>query len=148
MSSPIVLTEEDIAALEALQATATGEELMRVRVVMLTAKGWASGRIAEALGMARGSVKNLRTRFRQGGVAGLRSRPHPGREPKLANAVAPIVDEILSERPIKAWSAPRLCEEVARRGGPAISMGWMLETLKKRVPRHLKWKQVYRACRR
>src|SRR4051794_6660084 len=55
--------------------------------------------------------------------AGLRRRQRPGQQAKLGPHAGAIAAAILNDdaRHDGDWTLPRLCAEVARRGGPAIS---------------------------
>lgn len=55
----------------------------RIRAWELHAAGWNQTNIAQALGVAQGTVSQWLKRARQGGMEALRRRPAPGPTPKL-----------------------------------------------------------------
>jgi transposase len=80
------------------------------------------------------TVRNWRGYFAHGGVAGLRRRPRPGQQAKIGPHAGAIAAAILTEdtRHDGGWTLPRLCAEIARRGGPAISPRWLSHQLRQR----------------
>lgn len=58
-------------------------EARRLRAFDLHQKGWTGSAIAEALGVSEGAVSHWLKAAREGGREALRSRPIPGRPPKL-----------------------------------------------------------------
>jgi len=77
-------------------------------------------------------VRNWRGYFAHGGVAGLRRRQRPGQQAKIGPHAGAIAAAILNEdtRHDGGWTLPRLCAEIARRGGPAISPRWLSHQLR------------------
>jgi transposase len=67
-------------------------------------------------------------------VAGLRQRPRPGQQAKIGPHAGAIAAAILEEdtRHDGGWTLPRLCAEIAHRGGPAISPRWLSHQLRQR----------------
>lgn len=128
------VTPEVQQGLEELSRSREREEADRARAVLWSAQGWKSPRIAEVLGVTAAQVRIWRTRFRTGGVAGLRSKPHPGRPPKKAEAALPIVAQVLAEPTPEAvvWTYGRLSEEVRRRIGVSISSTWLGPAMRKK----------------
>ena len=80
------------------------------------------------------TVRNWRGYFAHGGVAGLRRRPRPGQQAKIGPHAGAIAAAILDEDTHHdgGWTLPRLCAEIARRGGPAISPRWLSHQLRQR----------------
>jgi transposase len=80
------------------------------------------------------TVRNWRGYFAHGGVAGLRRRPRPGQQAKIGPPAGAIAAAILTEdtRHDGGWTLGRLCAEIARRGGPAISPRWLSYQLRQR----------------
>ena len=66
--------------------------------------------------------------------AGLRRRPRPGQQAKIGPQAGAIAAAILTDdvRHDGGWTLPRLCAEIARRGGPAISPRWLAHQLRQR----------------
>jgi transposase len=57
----------------------------RLRAWELKRQGWKQKDIARALGVSEGAVSQWCKRAREGGVAALRRRPHPGPRPRLTD---------------------------------------------------------------
>ena len=78
--------------------------IIRVDIVMRAARGQTNYMIAKQLGISRNTVKLWRYRFAREGMAGLITRPIPGRPPKrraqaspmAQGAPAPLVQELQS----------------------------------------------------
>jgi transposase len=122
------------AALRALSKSEQRGEADRARAILLTLEGRDAGEIAAVLGVHISTVRNWRGYFVHGGVAGLRRRPRLGQQAKIGPHAAAIAAAILDEdtRHDGGWTLPRLCAEIARRGGPAISPRWLSHQLRKR----------------
>jgi transposase len=129
------------AALRALSKSEDRGEADRARAILLTLEGRKAEEIAAVLGVhistvrnRRGTVRNWRGYFAHGRVAGLRRRPKPGQQAKIGPHAAAIAAMILDDdtRHDGGWTLPRLCAEIARRGGPAISPCWLAHQLRQR----------------
>src|SRR3954452_18905727 len=101
---------------------------------LLTLEGRKAEEIAAVLGMHISTVRNWRGYFAHGGMAGLRRRPRPGQQAKIGPHAGAIAAAILNEdtRHDGGWTLARLCAEIARRGGPAISARWLSHQLRQR----------------
>src|SRR3954465_4849008 len=99
---------------------------------LLMLEGRKAEEIAAVLGVHVSTVRNWRGYFAHGGVAGLRRRPRPGQQAKIGPHAGAIAAAILTEdaRHDGGWTLPRLCAEIARRGGPAISPRWLAHQLR------------------
>ena len=122
------------AALRALSKSEQREEADRARAILLTLEGRRAAEIAAVLGVHVSTVRNWRGYFVHGGVAGLRRRPRPGQQAKIGPHAGAIAAAILDDdtRHDSGWTLPRLCAEIARRGGPAISPRWLSHQLRQR----------------
>ena len=120
------------ATLRALSKSEHRGEADRARAILLTLEGRRAGEIAAVLGVHISTVRNWRGYFAHGGVAGLRRRPRPGQQAKIGPHAGAIAAAILDEdtRHDGGWTLPRLCAEIARRGGPAISPRWLSHQLR------------------
>src|ERR671916_363627 len=100
----------------------------------LMLEGRRAAEIAAVLGVHISTVRNWRGYFAHGGVAGLRQRPRPGQQAKIGPHAGAIAAAILDEdtRHDGGWTLGRLCAEIARRGGPAISARWLSHQLRQR----------------
>ena len=122
------------AALHGLSKSEHRGEADRARAILLTLEGRKAEEIAAVLGVHTSTVRNCRGYFAHGGVAGLRRRPRPGQQAKIGPHAGAIAAAILTEdtRHDSGWTLPRLCAEIARRGGPAISPRWLSHQLRQR----------------
>src|SRR3954466_7471934 len=122
------------AALRALSKSEQRGEADRARAILLTLEGRRAGEIASVLGVHISTVRNWRGYFAHGGMAGLRRRPRLGQQAKIGPHAGAIAAAILNEdgRHDGGWTLPRLCAEIARRGGPAISPRWLSHQLRQR----------------
>ena len=109
-------------------------EADRARAILLTLEGRRAEEIAAVLGVHISTVRNWRGYFAHGGVAGLRRRQRPGQQAKIGPPAGAIAAAILNEdvRHDGGWTLGRLCAEIARRGGPAISPRWLSHQLRQR----------------
>jgi transposase len=122
------------AALRDLSKSEQRGEADRARAILLTLEGRHAGEIAAVLGVHVSTVRNWRGYFAHGGVAGLRRRPRPGQQAVIGPHAGAIAASILNDdvRHDGGWTLPRLCAEIARRGGPAISPRWLSHQLRQR----------------
>ena len=122
------------AALRALSKSEHRGEADRARAILLTLQGRRAGEIAAVLGVHISTVRNWRGYFAHSGVAGLRQRPRLGGQSVVGLHAGAIAATILTEdtRHDGGWTLPRLCAEIARRGGPAISPRWLSHQLRQR----------------
>src|SRR3954470_20927518 len=122
------------AVLRALSKSEHRGEADRARAILLTLEGRKAAAIAAVLGVHISTVRNWRGYFAHGGVAGLRRRQRPGQQAKIGPHAGAIAAAILTEdgRHDGGWTLPRLCTEIARRGGPAISPRWLAHQLRQR----------------
>ena len=132
--SPVTVDEEQRSALIALSRSRDRGEADRARAILLTLEGRQAGEIAAVLGVHVSTVRNWRGYFAHGGVAGLRRRQRPGQQAVIGPHAGAIAAAILNEDPRHdgGWTLPRLCAEIARRGGPAISPRWLSHQLRQR----------------
>src|SRR5215213_11232927 len=122
------------AALRALSKSEQRGEADRARAILLTLEGRRAEEIAAVLGVHVSTVRNWRGYFTHGGVAGLRQRPRPGGQSVVGLHAGAIAAAIVTDdtRHDGGWTLPRLCAEIARRGGPAISPRWLSHQLRQR----------------
>ena len=119
------------AVLRALSKSEHRGEADRARAILLTLEGRKAEEIAAVLGVHVSTVRNWRGYFAHGGAAGLRRRHRPGRQAMTGPHAGAIAAAILNEdtRHDGGWTLVRLCAEIARRGGPAISPRWLSHQL-------------------
>src|SRR3954464_1504060 len=121
------------AMLRALSKSEQRGEADRARAILLTLEGRRAEEIAAVLGVHISTVRNWRGYFAHGGVGGVRRRPRPGQQAKIGPHAAAIAATILTEdtRHDSGWTLPRLCAEIARRGGATISPRGLSPPLRK-----------------
>lgn len=74
--------------------TAPARDVLRARIILCRADGFAKEKTAVQLGVSEVTVQTWTDRFRKEGLCGLRDRPGRGRKPSIPAAVAKrIVDE-------------------------------------------------------
>ncbi len=106
---------------------------LRARIVLLAADGFQNKQIAEQLGVSRQLVARWRTRFLEGGIAGIeKDAPRPGRKPAIsARKVQQIIHKTTRETPRNAthWSRRTMAAEA---GVSASTVGriWRAHGLK------------------
>jgi transposase len=85
----ITLRASERRLLKTLQRRGTAEhrQVLRARIVLLAAAGWANAAIARKLGLVPNTVGKWRKRFYQEGLDGLRDRKRPGRPRRFPAAV-------------------------------------------------------------
>jgi transposase len=125
---PVVLDDEDRAALEALVArpSAPHRDVVRARIVLLAADGVPDSEIMAATGMSSSTVTKWKARYRQLGFAGLTDAPRSGRPRTISDdLVRQVVDLTLQTAPKGAthWSTRRLAQKVGL-GQSTISRIW------------------------
>jgi transposase len=132
--SKLIADTAERAALRNLSRSEHRSEADRARAILLTLKGQRAEEIAATLGVHISTVHNWRGYFAHGGVAGLRRRTAPGRQATIGPHAGAIAAAILNEdmRHDGGWTLGRLCAEIARRGGPAISPRWLSHQLRQR----------------
>src|ERR671916_1558303 len=132
--STLMANAAEQATLRALSKSEHRGEADRARAILLTLEGRRAEEIAAILGLHISTVRNWRGYFAHGGVAGLRRRQRPGQQAKIGPPAGAIAAAILNEdvRHDGGWTLGRLCAEIARRGGPAISPRWLSHQLRQR----------------
>ena len=110
------VSKEDRVELEAWLRSQTIERslAMRARIVLGSAQGESIRALAERLGTSQLTVCRWRKRYRQLGIAGLRTKPRSGRRRRITRAQERSVVAATMRPPTAAthWSARRLAKEV------------------------------------
>jgi transposase len=120
------LSAEQRRALAVLRRRAVGRVAMRAQMVLLRAKGYSAGQIAEMFDLGEDRVRHWLRRYEREGPAGLADRPRPGRPPKDRLA-RQIVDAQASNPPGSSglvqgfWTAGLLAAFLASRFGLTLS---------------------------
>lgn len=96
-------------------------EKRRLRAISLLESGKTYREAAHIVGASLSSIVVWTQAYRQEGVAGLQSKPTPGRPPALAEREKVKLEKILLKGPLKAgystdlWTLKRIAEVIARR---------------------------------
>src|SRR3954465_12697556 len=98
-------------------------EADRAQALLLTLEGRRAEDIAATLGVHVSTVRNWRGYVAPGGVAGGGGGPGAGRQAAIGPHAGAIAAAILTDdvRHDGGWTLGRLCAEISRRGGPAVS---------------------------
>ena len=132
--SPVVVDDEQRAALTELSQSRDRAEADRARAVLLTASGWTSARCAEAFGVRQDTVRLWRGTFMRDGVEALRTRFAPGPAPTRGEAALAVAEQILAE-PVanrQNWTLARLSVEIEKRAGVRLSPAHLSIVLRQR----------------
>jgi len=132
--SPVLATQEQIAALESKAVGSDRAEADRSRAILLTLRGWTSPRIAEAFGVRQDTVRLWRSEFMDSGVEALETRPLPGPTPVKTQAALRVAEPRLSAPVTNRvnWTLARLADEIAAREGVTISRSQLSKALRKK----------------
>lgn len=132
--SRLAVTAEQRAALERLAQSSDREEADWARGILLSASGWTSPKIGEALRVREDTVRNWRSAFTRQGVAAIVRHAAPGRAPVKAQAALAVAGEVLSAPVANRtnWTLPRLADEIERRSGHRISRSRLSVVLRKK----------------
>ena len=108
-------------------------EHRRLLAVQRVLEGYSTQEVAEFLGVDPRSVRRWVAAYRQEGGQGLRSRPTPGRPPKLTITQEKIVRRWLADKPTEhgfatdRWTGPRLATLIRQECGIQLHP-WYLST--------------------
>ena len=111
-ATPIVLTEQERSALEAMMRSAKTEHVIveRARMVLLAAEGRSTRSIAAELGTWPGRVSRWRRRFARERLGGLHDLPRPGPAPHYTVDTGKPILALLDQAPPAGdgrWTARR-----------------------------------------
>jgi transposase len=132
MGAAVAVTRSELTPAQLRSAACASEEPAQVRrllAIALVLEGMPRQQAAEQCGMDRQTLRDWVHRYNEGGVAGLRSRPCPGRVPLLtpeqkAELRALVVAGPDPERDkVVRWRCVDLRAEVARRFGVEVREG-------------------------
>jgi transposase len=109
-------------------STSDAREFRNALIILKSAAGDSKAIIANELGCSEGTVHNLRKRFREKGVAGLRRESPPGRTSRADEAFRATLEEVLLTPPqdlgygFSVWSAERLGAHLQQTTGTQFSI--------------------------
>jgi transposase len=116
-ATPIILTTEERAELDALARSTKSEYRLRqrARIVLLAAEGMASRAIGRAVGCTTGTASKWRVRYARRRLAGLDEAGNRGAEPKYTAVTKQRILALL-DRPVPEgfarWTGPLLAAEL------------------------------------
>ena len=116
-ATPIVLSADERAALEAWARAPTTEQRLveRAKIVLAAAAGMASRAIAREVGCARGVVSKWRVRFASDRVAGLGDAPRSGKPRTYREDTDRRILAVLDRPPpvgFARWTAPLIAHDL------------------------------------
>jgi putative transposase len=122
------LTDAQWEALDKLRFSTTDAEVFRNgTVILMTSVGRSKQSIAGDLGCSPGTVDNVRKRYRERGLAGLKRRKPPGAKPRATAEYRATLRQAVQTPPqtlgfgFSVWSAARLAAYLQRQTGVALT---------------------------
>jgi transposase len=103
----------------------------RMQAVAGALEGLSRAEAARLAGMERQALRDAVVRYNAEGVAGLYSRPGPGRRARLTEEQRAALRRLVLDGPeveatgLSAWTLPELCREVEERWGVSYHPGHM-----------------------
>ena len=115
-------------------------EVRRRRAIALLLEGRRVREVAELVAASPSSVSRWKSAYEAGGDDGLRSKPHPGRKPKLSKERRKELEELLLQGPMAhgyrtdLWTLGRVAQVIEKHFGVRYHPGnvW-------RVLRQMRW---------
>jgi transposase len=95
----------------------------RMQAIAGALEGMTRAEAARLAGMERQALRDAVVRYNAEGLAGLHSRPSPGRPPRLDEEQRAALRRVVLDGPeveatgLSAWTLPELCREVEERWG-------------------------------
>jgi transposase len=132
MGAAVAVSRSELTPAQLRSAACASEEPAQVRrllAIALVLEGMPRQQAAEQCGMDRQTLRDWVHRYNEGGVAGLRSRPCPGRAPLLTPEQKAELRALVVAGPDPArdkvvrWRCVDLRAEVARRFGVEVREG-------------------------
>jgi len=122
------LSEQEWEALDKVRFGTTEAQVFRnATIILMTAVGRAKAAIAQDLGCSASTVDNVRQRYRQRGLAGLRRGRAPGRRSRATAAYRTALRHTLQTPPgqlgygFSVWSVARVGQHLKKTTGVAFS---------------------------
>lgn len=122
------LSEQEWEALDRTRFGTTEVQVFRnATIILMTAVGRTKASIAQDLGCSAATVDNVRQRYRQRGLAGLRRGTPPGRRSRATAAYRAALRHALQTPPAQwgygfsVWSVARVGQHLKKTTGVAFS---------------------------
>ena len=112
----------------------------RMQAIAGALEGMTRAEAARLAGMDRQALRDAVVRYNAEGLAGLHSRPSPGRRPRLDEEQRAVLRQLVLDGPeveatgLSAWTLPELCREVEARWGVRYDPSWMGEPMRRPGP--------------
>jgi transposase len=155
------LTDREWEALDAFRFSTTDADLFRnATIILMSGAGHSKQSIADDLGCCSATVDNVRKRYRENGLSGLKPRKSPGRTSQATPAYRQALRRAVQTPPqalgygFSVWSAARLSAHLHRETGVSFSDDRLRALLREegfsyQRPKHtLKGKRDEAACQR
>jgi len=142
MRSPTtVVSEPDLATLRRMsrRGNAAHRDVLRARIILLTAAGGSDLAVAEQLGINRHTVRLWRQRFAEKGLEGLTDTPGRGRKPVLTDHVtASILTGAVQPPPNRTRWSCRSMAKAHQVSKSTVQRLWAKNDIKPHLTRTLK----------
>jgi len=122
------LTDAQWEALDKLRFSSRDAEVFRnATVILMTAVGRSKNSIAADLGCSPATVDNVRKRYRERGLAGLKRRKPPGPKPRATSEYRAALRQAVETPPqtlgfgFSVWSAARLATYLEKKTGISLT---------------------------
>lgn len=112
-------------------------EEIRKRAVERVLNGESPEAVISALGFHRSRIYQWLKDYREGGEAGLETKPIPGRPPKVADHYADLLRDLVRDNPLQydfhdaLWTREMIQEVLAKKWGIKVSIGTVGNILKR-----------------
>ncbi len=144
IAAPLTLQPDDALQLESMLRQGTLEQRVakRCRALLLGSEGLGNTGIAERLGMHRNAIANIRSRFKNTGLACLEDMPRSGRPPSRSAEVRRRIVTTVCGKPPKGMSRWSI-QILAKRLG--LSKSYVHSVLKGKHPSVRPWNYLEKA---
>jgi len=122
------LSDQEWEAVDRVRFATTEAQVFRnATIILMTAVGRAKASIAQDLGCSSATVDNVRQRYQQRGLAGLRRSTPPGRRSRATPAYRAALRRALQTPPgqlgygFSVWSVARLGQQLKKTTGVTFS---------------------------
>jgi transposase len=123
------LSVQEWDALDRVRFSTTDASVFRnATIILMTAAGQTKFSIAMDLGCSPATVDNVRKRYRERGIAGLKRRKPPGRTSRATPEYRAALRELVGTPPqqlgygFSVWSVARLAAHLKKQTGIALSV--------------------------
>jgi transposase len=122
-----ILTENELKRLKAFMKACDKDEYKRALAIIHRSRGIPYSHIASMLGVHIRSIQRWISQYRQMGIEGLKTKPHPGKKPRIGKKEKRLIEKIALKSP-KAfgylkndWSIRFLATHLSKELGIKVS---------------------------